>query len=84
MAFNVLIGSKHRKIMEWLSSVDPSKAREAARKSRASGTGVWFTQSKIFQNWIGSATSSILWLSGISMNLFEQSGNSNQFTDLKS
>ena len=52
-----------RRILQWLSPVDPSISHEAALKIRQAGTNNWFLSCKEFENWRDSQNS-FLWLSG--------------------
>ena len=58
-------GTKYRKVMEWLSPVDPRQSYERILKSRTPGSGAWLTDSKDFLTWRESATNSVFWLNGI-------------------
>ena len=51
--------------MEWLSPVDPQQSYEKIIRTRAQGSGAWFTDSKRFTNWRHSNTASVFWLNGI-------------------
>lgn len=57
------LDERKRKILQWLSPVDPSKSHEAALKIRQAGTNDWFLSSKELENWRYSERS-FLWLSG--------------------
>ena len=58
---------RYEEILNWLSPVNPNPTRKTLAKSRTRGTGAWFTNSKVFQNWSdpASTSSSTFWLSGI-------------------
>ncbi|KAH9958713.1 hypothetical protein BC827DRAFT_1361799, partial [Russula dissimulans] len=49
-------------IYKWLSPPDPSPNHNIAFKARHKGTGTWFLQGSVFQQWKG--TSSLLWIYG--------------------
>jgi erythromycin esterase-like protein len=52
------------KIIQWLSTTDPSSNRHAACKKRQPTTGEWLAKRPEFQEWKGTR-SSLLWLHGI-------------------
>ncbi len=56
--------NEREKLLKWLSSVDPSKNYNSARKSYALSTGDWLVEkSSDFKNW-EKAPNSLLWLHG--------------------
>lgn len=58
---------EHQQIATWLSPVDPRQIRDKVIQIRTEASGIWFTESRVFQNWRNSMSSSVLWLNGISM-----------------
>ena len=59
-------GDQHRSIVQWLSPVDAEAIRTKLVSNRVSGSGTWFIDSEVFQTWVKSYESTILWLNGIS------------------
>lgn len=57
--------NKYRKIMEWLSPVNPRQSYEGIAKSRTPGSGAWFGANKRVLNWYDSDATSVFWLNGI-------------------
>ncbi|KAI9772207.1 MAG: hypothetical protein M1839_002525 [Geoglossum umbratile] len=55
--------SEQQKMLEWLSSVDPSTNHNIAVRKREPKTGVWFLESDDFHSWMRSC--GFLWLHGI-------------------
>ena len=56
--------NEQKKLLKWLSSVDPSKNYNSARESHALSTGDWLVEkSSDFKNW-EEAPNSLLWLYG--------------------
>jgi N-terminal domain of NWD NACHT-NTPase len=56
--------NEREKLLNWLSSVDPSENYNSARASHASSTGDWLVEkSSDFKNW-ETAPNSLLWLHG--------------------
>lgn len=56
--------TEREKLLDWLSSVDPSKIYNSVRKSYISSTGDWLVErSSDFENW-KKAPNSLLWLHG--------------------
>ncbi|KAF4436368.1 hypothetical protein F53441_13284, partial [Fusarium austroafricanum] len=53
-----------RRILQWLSPVDPSISHHAALKIHRAGTNDWFLSREEFNNW-KQAKNSVLWLTGI-------------------
>lgn len=55
---------KRIKLLQWLCTIDPSEAYNAARNKHIGGTSDWLLRkSKRYKNW-GSNPSSLLWLHG--------------------
>jgi hypothetical protein len=59
----ISLEERKRKILQWLSPVEPSKSHETALKIRQAGTNVWFLSCEELENWRDSEKS-FLWLSG--------------------
>jgi hypothetical protein len=59
----ISLDESKRRILQWLSPVDPSISHEAALKIRQAGTNNWFLSCNEFENWRDSENS-FLWLSG--------------------
>ena len=60
---DISLDDQKRRILQWLSPVDPSISHEVALKIRQAGTNSWFLSCKEFENWRDSENS-FLWLSG--------------------
>ncbi|KAK5059791.1 hypothetical protein LTR84_009674 [Exophiala bonariae] len=58
------LNETQKKILRWLSPVDPSASHEAATRIHQAGTNDWFLHGSEFQNWY-AAKRSFLWLSGL-------------------
>lgn len=58
------LDSQFRKINDWLSPPDPSTNFVKAQKMHYEGTGLWFLESELFQQW-KSGSRQHLWLYGI-------------------
>ena len=56
--------SQTKRIMDWLSPVDPSTNFNSAQEKHHSGTGSWFFKHRSFVDW-KARQSGILWLHGI-------------------
>ncbi|MCJ1286866.1 hypothetical protein MMC26_006212 [Xylographa opegraphella] len=56
---------QHRSIVQWLSPINAQTIRTKLASTRVNGSGTWFSNSEIFQNWVESHESTILWLNGI-------------------
>ena len=61
-----MLGDQHRSIALWLSPVNPQIIRTKLASNRINGSGTWFIDSEVFQKWVESHESTILWLNGIS------------------
>jgi len=48
---------KHRKMLQWICSIDPSVNHAAARKKHEATTGDWFVNGKEFDKWKTSGNS---------------------------
>jgi hypothetical protein len=57
------ISDRHKRILKWLKSSDPSVNHNAARKKHEPTTGDWLLESEIFTNW-RQGTRTSLWLNG--------------------
>jgi ankyrin repeat domain-containing protein 50 len=57
------LSDKHKRILKWLKSSDPSVNHNAARKKHEPTTGDWLLESEIFINW-KKATKSSIWING--------------------
>ncbi|MCJ1383613.1 hypothetical protein MMC17_006727 [Xylographa soralifera] len=56
---------QHRSIAQWLSPVNADTIRTKLASQRVNGSGTWFIDNGVFQNWVESHESTILWLNGI-------------------
>jgi hypothetical protein len=60
-----MAGDKLRSdIRDWLSSPDPWKNHNIARKSRYEQTGSWFLNGNTLLEWKESGHNSVLWIHG--------------------
>ena len=59
----LLLDEKDKKVLKWLSPIDPSINHICARKKHAPTTGNWFLQSPQFLTWKESTNTS-LWIQG--------------------
>jgi ankyrin repeat domain-containing protein 50 len=57
------ITDRHKRILKWLKSSDPSVNHNAARKKHEPTTGDWLLESEIFTKW-REGTKASLWLNG--------------------
>ena len=57
------ISAYRQSIFRWLDSPDPSSRYNRGLSLRHEGTGIWFTKSQAFENWLQEPHSTI-WLSG--------------------
>jgi hypothetical protein len=63
---NVNLSDKNRiKILNWLSEILYLTHYKQIERDVLAGTGEWFFETKEFNHWYRSSTSSILWLNGI-------------------
>ncbi|KAL9619767.1 MAG: hypothetical protein Q9160_005603 [Pyrenula sp. 1 TL-2023] len=58
------LGESAKQILDWFSSVDPSKYHQAARNVHQRGTGKWFLDLEEFKHWC-STPNAALWIYGI-------------------
>jgi hypothetical protein len=59
--------SKRKELLNWLTSIDPSKNYNSARDKHESCTGDWLVKgNKDFEHW-KTAPNSLLWLNGKGM-----------------
>ena len=63
LALTVADDTKDR-VLQWLSSTNPSSNHNAARKKHEPSTGAWLLRSQSFIEWKNNANS-FLWLHGI-------------------
>ncbi|MCJ1393371.1 hypothetical protein MMC18_006244 [Xylographa bjoerkii] len=56
---------QHSHIAQWLSPVNIETMRTKIGSNRVINSGTWFVDSKVFQTWVESNESKILWLNGI-------------------
>ncbi|KAF8246353.1 hypothetical protein K440DRAFT_553495, partial [Wilcoxina mikolae CBS 423.85] len=56
---------EREEVLEWLSSTDFTSRHNDIRSLKTPGTGTWFLQSPIFQQWRDSRQGSCLWCPGI-------------------
>jgi hypothetical protein len=58
------IGKERKRMLDTISSFDPSSHQNIAVKLRQPGTGVWFTEGHQFKHWLATPNAK-LWLYGI-------------------
>lgn len=54
---------EQKKLLDWLSKIDPSRNHNAAIETKEPKTGEWFIKSETFTQWVESA--GLIWLYGI-------------------
>ncbi|MCJ1405083.1 hypothetical protein MMC11_008309 [Xylographa trunciseda] len=59
------IRDEQSSIAQWLCPVNAEAVRIKIASNRVNGSGIWFVHSKVFQTWMDSFESQILWLNGI-------------------
>lgn len=53
----------YKKIMDWLSPINQAEIHAAALRKHEEGTGEWFLEGSLFEEWSCNAATS-LWLFG--------------------
>lgn len=59
-----LEGEKRREISDWISTIDYYSQHREMRSRVLPHTGLWFTGSEEYKDWLGNGSSSVLWLKG--------------------
>lgn len=61
---DALVSQKVKAIIDWLTPLNFLARQESLTKDRSKGTGAWFLESEIFENW-RSGDDSVMWCPGI-------------------
>ena len=61
----MISGSQYRKVMKWLSPVDPRQSYEKIASSPTPRSGTWFMNSRELVSWRDSSSIAVFWMNGI-------------------